>query len=180
VRRHVFERPDGEVLKYDQFGAHAARIAPARWRAGLAAEDTVLHTGSPDEHDPRPLAASYWLAVPAAAGCWAWWWCRSCCWSGCRCGAAAPSRRRARSPSTTMRKFFANQTYIKLACTTVGHTATLMAVTGVLGYCIAYFLTMKVKSPLWRLALFLAFIIPFWTSTLIRAIAWVPFLGSTA
>jgi putative spermidine/putrescine transport system permease protein len=29
----------------------------------------------------------------------------------------------------------------------------------------------------WRTALFLAFIIPFWTSTLIRAIAWVPFLG---
>ena len=74
-------------------------------------------------------------------------------------------------------RFFANQTYIKLAGTTVLHTVTLMAVTGVLGYCIAYFLVMKVKSPGWRLALFLAFIIPFWTSTLIRAIAWVPFLG---
>jgi putative spermidine/putrescine transport system permease protein len=52
-----------------------------------------------------------------------------------------------------------------------------MAITGVLGYCIAYFLVMKVESPGWRLALFLAFIVPFWTSTLIRAIAWVPFLG---
>jgi putative spermidine/putrescine transport system permease protein len=49
--------------------------------------------------------------------------------------------------------------------------------TGVLGYCIAYFLVMKVRSPIWRLALFLAFVVPFWTSTLIRAIAWVPFLG---
>ena len=77
-------------------------------------------------------------------------------------------------------KFFANQTYIKLAFTTIGHTAILMAVTGVLGYCIAYFLTMKVRSPLWRTALFLAFIILFWTSTLIRAIAWVPFLGVNA
>jgi putative spermidine/putrescine transport system permease protein len=74
-------------------------------------------------------------------------------------------------------RFFANQTYIKLAGTTVLHTMTLMAVTGVLGYCIAYFLVMKVKSSGWRLALFMAFIIPFWTSTLIRAIAWVPFLG---
>ena len=46
-----------------------------------------------------------------------------------------------------------------------------------LGYCIAYFLVVKVKSPGWRLVLFLAFIVPFWTSTLIRAIAWVPFLG---
>ena len=32
------------------------------------------------------------------------------------------------------------------------HTATLMTVTGVLGYCIAYFLVMKVRSPCWRLA----------------------------
>ena len=30
VRRHVFERCDGEVLKYDQFGAHAARIVPGQ------------------------------------------------------------------------------------------------------------------------------------------------------
>ena len=52
-----------------------------------------------------------------------------------------------------------------------------LAVTGVLGYCIAYFLVMKVRSPAWRTVLFLAFIVPFWTSTLIRAIAWVPFLG---
>jgi putative spermidine/putrescine transport system permease protein len=74
-------------------------------------------------------------------------------------------------------KFFANKTYLQLALTTVTHTAILMAVTGVLGYCIAYFLTMKVKHPGWRLILFLAFIVPFWTSTLIRGIAWVPFLG---
>jgi len=74
-------------------------------------------------------------------------------------------------------RFFANQTYLKLAGSTILHTAILMVVTGVLGYCIAYFLTMKVRSPGWLLALFLAFIVPFWTSTLIRAIAWVPFLG---
>jgi putative spermidine/putrescine transport system permease protein len=121
--------------------------------------------------------ASYWLAVPAAA--WmlgvvvvpiallVW----VSLWGG-----------RAFSPASPLTfdnyaRFFANQTYIKLAGTTVLHTVTLMAVTGLLGYCIAYFLVMKVKSPGWRLALFLAFIIPFWTSTLIRAIAWVPFLG---
>ncbi|CAN5408521.1 ABC transporter permease [soil metagenome] len=122
-------------------------------------------------------AASYWLAVPAAAWMlgvvvvpivlliWVSLW-------GGRAFSTA-------SPLTfdNYAKFFANQTYIKLAFTTIGHTAILMAVTGVLGYCIAYFLTMKVRSPLWRTALFLAFIIPFWTSTLIRAIAWVPFLG---
>lgn len=121
--------------------------------------------------------ASYWLAVPAAVWMlgvvvvpivlliWVSFW-------GGR--AFSPA-----SPLTfdNYARFFANQTYVTLAGTTILHTATLMIVTGVLGYCIAYFLVMKVRSPGWRLALFLAFIIPFWTSTLIRAIAWVPFLG---
>jgi putative spermidine/putrescine transport system permease protein len=121
--------------------------------------------------------ASYWLAIPAAAWMlgvvvvpimllvWVSFW-------GGR--AFSPA-----SPLTVdnYARFFANQTYVALAFSTVLHTATLMLLTGVLGYCIAYFLVMKVKSPGWRLALFLAFIVPFWTSTLIRAIAWVPFLG---
>ena len=46
VRRHVFERSDGEVLKYDQFGAQAARIAAGqRTVLGWRPEDAVLHTG---------------------------------------------------------------------------------------------------------------------------------------
>jgi ABC-type Fe3+/spermidine/putrescine transport system ATPase subunit len=46
VRRHVFERADGEVLKYDQFGAHSARIVPGQTvELGWQAEDTVLHSG---------------------------------------------------------------------------------------------------------------------------------------
>ena len=121
--------------------------------------------------------ASYWLALPAAAWMlgvvvvpivllvWVSFW-------GGRAFSTA-------SPLTfdNYIKFFANPTYLKLIASTLGHTATLMALTGVLGYCIAYFLVVKVKSARWRLVLFLAFIIPFWTSTLIRAIAWVPFLG---
>jgi spermidine/putrescine transport system ATP-binding protein len=44
VRRHVFERSDGEILKVDQFGAQAARIAPGqRVVVGWAAEASVLH-----------------------------------------------------------------------------------------------------------------------------------------
>jgi putative spermidine/putrescine transport system permease protein len=121
--------------------------------------------------------ASYWLAVPA--GAWmlgvvvvpivllAW----VSLWGGRAFSTASPLT------FDNYARFFANQTYLKLAGSTILHTATLMIVTGVLGYCIAYFLTMKVRSPGWRLALFMAFIIPFWTSTLIRAIAWVPFLG---
>jgi len=48
VRRHVFERPDGEVLKYDQFGAHAGRIVPGQMvQLGWPLAETVLHTGRP-------------------------------------------------------------------------------------------------------------------------------------
>ena len=121
--------------------------------------------------------ASYWLAAPATA--WmlgvvvvpiallVW----VSLWGG-----------RAFSPASPITvdnytKFFANPIYVKLIGGTVVHTVTLMVLTGVLGYCIAYYLVMKVRNPVWRLALFLAFIVPFWTSTLIRAIAWVPFLG---
>jgi ABC-type Fe3+/spermidine/putrescine transport system ATPase subunit len=47
LRRHVFERSDGEVMKYDQFGAHAARIAPGQMAVlGWRPQDTVLHTGT--------------------------------------------------------------------------------------------------------------------------------------
>jgi ABC-type Fe3+/spermidine/putrescine transport system ATPase subunit len=46
VRRHVFERSDGEVLKYDQFGAQSARIAAGQTvELGWRPEETVLHTG---------------------------------------------------------------------------------------------------------------------------------------
>ena len=74
-------------------------------------------------------------------------------------------------------RFLSNATYRSLILDTLLHTARLMLITGVLGYCIAYFLTMKLQSRAWRTALLVAFIIPFWTSALIRAIAWVPFLG---
>ena len=48
VRRHVFERCDGEALKYDQFGAQAARIQPGQTvQLGWPLEETVLHTGKP-------------------------------------------------------------------------------------------------------------------------------------
>ena len=58
VRRHIFERSDGEVLKYDQFGAHAARIVPGQTAMlGWPAEDDgAAYRGGPDEHHPRPLA----------------------------------------------------------------------------------------------------------------------------
>ncbi len=47
VRRHIFTQADGEVLKYDQFGAQAARIVPGQMAVlGWRVEDCVLHTGA--------------------------------------------------------------------------------------------------------------------------------------
>ena len=53
VRRHVFERSDGGVLKYDQFGAQRGRIAVGQTvELGWQAEETVLHSGVPREDGP--------------------------------------------------------------------------------------------------------------------------------
>jgi spermidine/putrescine transport system ATP-binding protein len=53
VRRHIFARADGEVLKVDQFGAQAARIAPGQAvQLGWTAQAGVLHLGSPERGPP--------------------------------------------------------------------------------------------------------------------------------
>lgn len=51
------------------------------------------------------------------------------------------------------------------------------AITLFLGFNIAYFLIFHVRSPIIRTVLFLLCAIPFWTSGIIRTIAWIPFLG---
>lgn len=76
-------------------------------------------------------------------------------------------------------KFFNRPAYVKLLADTVQQSLLLMAITVVLGYAIAYFVVMKVRQPALQLGLFLALVIPFWTSVLIRTIAWIPFLGVT-
>lgn len=76
-------------------------------------------------------------------------------------------------------KFFARPAYLKLLVDTVEQAVFLMAITLVLGYGIAYFVAVKVRRPHLQLGLFLVLVIPFWTSVLIRTIAWIPFLGVT-
>jgi putative spermidine/putrescine transport system permease protein len=51
------------------------------------------------------------------------------------------------------------------------------AITLFLGFNIAYFLIFHVRSAMTRTVLFLLCAIPFWTSGIIRTIAWIPFLG---
>ncbi len=50
-------------------------------------------------------------------------------------------------------------------------------ITLVIGFTVAYFLAFHVKSPTWQIALSLLCTIPFWTSNVIRMIAWIPLLG---
>ena len=51
------------------------------------------------------------------------------------------------------------------------------AITLFLGFNIAHFLIFHVRSAAVRTVLFLLCAIPFWTSGIIRTIAWIPFLG---
>ncbi|MEJ0017834.1 MAG: ABC transporter permease [Acetobacteraceae bacterium] len=55
--------------------------------------------------------------------------------------------------------------------------AIVWAITLFLGFNIAYFLIFHVRSATIRTVLFLLCAIPFWTSGIIRTIAWIPFLG---
>jgi len=51
------------------------------------------------------------------------------------------------------------------------------AITLFLGFNLAHFLVFHIRSGTTRMVLFLLCAIPFWTSGIIRTIAWIPFLG---
>lgn len=74
-------------------------------------------------------------------------------------------------------KFYNTPVYQKLLFDTLFQTGKLMAITLVLGFCMAYFIVAKVRHDRRKILLILLLIIPFWTSALIRTIAWIPFLG---
>ena len=49
--------------------------------------------------------------------------------------------------------------------------------TFLVGFTVAYFLAFHVRDLKWQIVLFLLCTIPFWTSNIIRMIAWIPVLG---
>jgi len=65
------------------------------------------------------------------------------------------------------------QTYL----ITIEFCALTWAITVILGFLIAYFLAFQVRSATWQMVLLLVCSIPFWTSVIIRMIAWIPLLG---
>lgn len=73
--------------------------------------------------------------------------------------------------------FFKSTKYLKTLYLNLKLTVITMALTLVIGYPVAYFLTFKVKNLRNQIALFLICMVPFWTSSLIRAVGWWPVLG---
>ncbi len=60
---------------------------------------------------------------------------------------------------------------------TLKFSLIVWAITLVLGFTIAYFLAFHVRTLTFQIVLFLLCTIPFWTSIVIRMIAWIPLLG---
>lgn len=60
---------------------------------------------------------------------------------------------------------------------TLEFCAITWAITVTLGFLLAYFLAFLVRSRTWQMVLLLLCTIPFWTSIVIRMIAWIPLLG---
>jgi putative spermidine/putrescine transport system permease protein len=73
--------------------------------------------------------------------------------------------------------FLTPSVFIRTLWSTFRFTITVMAICLVLAYPLAYFLSMQVENFKWQLTLFLLAMVPFWTSYLIRAVAWLPMLG---
>jgi putative spermidine/putrescine transport system permease protein len=63
------------------------------------------------------------------------------------------------------------------AANTLRFAALTWMITGILGFALSYYLAFFIRSGAARLVLMIACTIPFWTSNIIRMIAWVPLLG---
>ncbi len=74
-------------------------------------------------------------------------------------------------------RFLLPSIFIRTLGSTVYFTLVTMILCLIVGYPIAYFLAMQVQTFKFQLALFLLCMVPFWTSYLIRAVAWLPMLG---
>lgn len=74
-------------------------------------------------------------------------------------------------------RFLTPSVFIRTLGSTLYFTLVVMVLCLIVGYPIAYFLAMQVQSFKWQMALFLLAMVPFWTSYLIRAVAWLPMLG---
>ena len=75
------------------------------------------------------------------------------------------------------RELFTTPTTWRIYLSSLQFAFIVWAITLFLGFCIAHFLIFHIRSGTTRMVLFLLCAIPFWTSAIIRTIAWIPFLG---
>jgi putative spermidine/putrescine transport system permease protein len=75
------------------------------------------------------------------------------------------------------REVFTSSATLRVYGSTLKFTLIVWAITLFLGFNIAYFLIFHVRKGTIRIVLFLLCAIPFFTSAIIRTIAWIPFLG---
>lgn len=68
-------------------------------------------------------------------------------------------------------------TTLDLYVTTFRFVLIAWSLTLLIGFTVSYFIVFHVRSSHWRTIFMMAVAIPFWTSTLIRMISWIPFLG---
>jgi putative spermidine/putrescine transport system permease protein len=75
------------------------------------------------------------------------------------------------------RTFFSSDTYLTSLWTTIRIWLTVLAATFIVGYPTALFVGLFLKNKTLQTTLLVHCVIPFWTSFLIRVLAWRPMLG---
>jgi putative spermidine/putrescine transport system permease protein len=75
------------------------------------------------------------------------------------------------------REIFTSSSTLRVYASTLKFTLIVWAITLFLGFNIAHFLIFHVRNGKIRIVLLLLCAIPFFTSAIIRTIAWIPFLG---
>src|SRR5271163_349934 len=75
------------------------------------------------------------------------------------------------------REIFDSDVTVRLYLSTLRFALIVWALTLVIGFTLANFLVFHVRSLVVKLGLFALVSVPFWTSNIIRMIAWIPFLG---
>ena len=75
------------------------------------------------------------------------------------------------------REVFSESVTYRTYLITLKFCAIVWAITVVLGFFIAYFLAFEIRGRTWQMVCLLICSIPFWTSIVIRMIAWIPLLG---
>ncbi len=72
---------------------------------------------------------------------------------------------------------FTSNLTLQLYLSTAKFAALTWIFTALLGFWISYFLVFHIRNQLVAIGLFLICTVPFWTSTIIRMISWIPLLG---